>query len=193
MIYCKIIVVLVTPKSHNFFHQIFIQLMSKESDSPNPICKELRSHVLSWFTIKFPQDKELAEDLTQEVLLRLTQNFANVKEDLKGYLRGIMLHVFSDYLRGSYRKPNLVSLEKLIALKDHEGNSPFRQELSEGILEAVQKLPKKSIRIIMLRYRSDLRINEIAAVLGMKESAVKMQLKRAMEKLRTLLKKSDFF
>lgn len=158
--------------------------MSDLKGHSNAISQELRDSVLHWFSLKFPHDQALAEDLTQEVLLKLTKNLPNVKEDLKGYLRGIMLHVFSDYLRGSYRKPNLVSLEKLFSLEDHDGNSPFHQELSERIMEALQKLPKKSIKIIMLKYRSDLKAKEIA---------VKMQLKRAIERLRTLLKKNDFF
>ena len=58
--------------------------------------------------------------------------------------------------------------------------------------EIVQSLPKDYRTVIVLFYYENMRISDIAQVLGTSADAVKKRLSRAREKLRGLLDKEDF-
>ncbi len=64
--------------------------------------------------------------------------------------------------------------------------------LREALDEFLGELPEKTRVIFMQRYWWLLPIREIARENGMSESAVKMQLKRTREKLRSYLQKEGF-
>jgi RNA polymerase sigma-70 factor, ECF subfamily len=81
-----------------------------------------------------------------------------------------------------------------VALVDRlmdEGTSPsgqmIREERRRELHAALEKLPARDRDILVMRYLEQLTSSEIAAVLGVREGAMKMRLLRAMERLRALL------
>lgn len=58
--------------------------------------------------------------------------------------------------------------------------------------ETVQSLPEDYRTVIILFYYEDMRISDIAQVLGTSADTIKKRLSRAREKLRGLLDKEDF-
>lgn len=67
-------------------------------------------------------------------------------------------------------------------------------ELPEGLgslAEALAKLPEQQRATVVLHYYADLRVRDVANVLGMSVPAVKVTLMRARRRLRTLLETTD--
>ena len=71
-----------------------------------------------------------------------------------------------------------------------EGLSPKDVELEPedgSLLERVQALPPKYREVIFLRYYEEYQVGEIAQLLGIPAPLVSTRLKRAKDKLRTML------
>jgi RNA polymerase sigma-70 factor (ECF subfamily) len=66
-----------------------------------------------------------------------------------------------------------------------------KAELRARMQAALRHLSEPDREVLMLRYLEQLSIREIMAVLSLKESAVKLRLLRALERLRTWLDDSD--
>jgi RNA polymerase sigma-70 factor (ECF subfamily) len=71
------------------------------------------------------------------------------------------------------------------------GSSPsahlLREERCRRVRQALDELPETDRDVLMLRHLEQLSIAEIAAVLGVREGAVKVRHLRALRRLRTLL------
>ena len=69
----------------------------------------------------------------------------------------------------------------------------FLQELQLDQLEILFRQLKGDDKIILLmRYQDSMSVKQIAATLGIGESAVKMRLKRSRDRLAELLKSSQY-
>ncbi len=64
----------------------------------------------------------------------------------------------------------------------------FEAPEAEGLFEEVMRLPEKYRTVIHLFYYEDYAAKEIAAILGLSESNVKVRLSRGREMLRKALK-----
>jgi RNA polymerase sigma-70 factor (ECF subfamily) len=64
------------------------------------------------------------------------------------------------------------------------------KEERERLYEALQRLSPKDREVLVLRYLEQLSTEETAAVMGLRESAVKMRHLRALERIRELLQNS---
>jgi RNA polymerase sigma-70 factor (ECF subfamily) len=64
------------------------------------------------------------------------------------------------------------------------------KEERERLYQALQRLSPKDREVLVLRYLEQLSTEETAAVLGLRESAVKMRHLRALERIRNLMQDS---
>ena len=123
-----------------------------------------------------------AEDVTQEVFLRLLSrapDFADV-EHKKRWLLRVTANLCRDQLRGFWRS-------RVTELDDALPAAPS-QELEA--LSAVLSLPEKYKLPIHLYYYEGYSVAEVAEILKLGQSAVKMRLKRGRELLRLELEGS---
>lgn len=129
------------------------------------------------------QNKHDADDVFQEVFLRyMKEKSAFVSEEhKKAWLIRVTVNC-SKKLRGSAWFRRTVALDENIASEQPQENE---------ICSALQQLPQKYRTVIHLFYYEDMPVAKISEVLGMKESAVRTQLTRARNLLRTKLK-GDF-
>lgn len=66
-----------------------------------------------------------------------------------------------------------------------------RRERRESVRAALDSLPERDREVLVLRYLEDLSTADAAAVLGVGESAVKMRLVRALQRLRDRMDEED--
>ena len=101
----------------------------------------------------------------------------------KAWVMRVTVNVCKDYLRSAWkRKVNLVEqYPELPASEDPPKNEEGR------LLAEIMALKPKYREVILLHYYQQLRVNEIAEVLGAPQSTVSIRLRRAREALRKRL------
>lgn len=123
-----------------------------------------------------------AEDVTQEVFVRLlcrTPAFTG-EEHKKRWLLRVTANLCRDQLRGLWRKQVAVLEDTLPAAPAEEREA----------LDAVMALPEQYKLPIHLYYYEGYSVAEIAEILKLGQSAVKMRLKRGRELLKIELEGS---
>ena len=126
---------------------------------------------------------ETAQDLTQEVFLRVTR--ADVPQaDASGHrawVFKIARNLVLNHLRDGHRHGHSVELAEVHAA------APATQELGVAIREALAQLADLDRDVFLLRESAGLNYEEIAATCDLTIEAVRARLKRAREQLRNAL------
>ena len=132
----------------------------------------------------------IAEDITQEVFIkawRSRDTFHKHKSSLKNWLYAIATNTIRDYLRSQMNRPEVSPLEEdLPSTEDKIEKSIQQKEVTNFVFEKLKLLSNREQELLLLRYREDISIKEIAKVLDLKYSATKVAIHRATEKLRKL-------
>lgn len=134
----------------------------------------------------YVQNAEDTADLLQEVFIKLysTDTQFTGDEHRKAWLIRVSVNMCKNHLRTIKNRKNVV-LEEDIPY--------FDQTADNALLKVVLTLPEKYRIPIHLFYYEDYSIKDIATVLDLPESTVKIHLKRGREKLSKILKKEDWF
>lgn len=116
-----------------------------------------------------------AEDVTQEVFLKLIKNNKPFESDehLKAWLIRVTINCSISILKSSFRKKTLPLTEEI----------PFKTKEESDVYYAVAELPLKYRTVIHLFYYEDLPIAKIAEILKTKEPTIKTRLLRARKML----------
>ena len=134
----------------------------------------------------YVQNAEDTADLLQEVFIKLYSTDTNFTDDehRKAWLIRVSVNMCKNHLRAIKNRKNVVLEEDI----------PYFDQTSDNeLLKIVLTLPEKYRIPIHLFYYEDYSIKDIAAVLDLPESTVKIHLKRGREKLSKILKKEDWF
>lgn len=134
------------------------------------------------------RDRQVAEDITQEVLVSLWMKRANLQlSSLNGYLQtSVRYQVFNIIRSGKVRADLFNKLEELFANNGGEemlSEKDINRLLEQGIAE----LPEKCRRIFVMSRREHLTTKEIAERLGIAPKTVENQLTVALNRLRKTL------
>lgn len=127
-----------------------------------------------------PQD---AEDAVQEVFLRLytAEKPFESGEHLRRWLIRVTINVCKDALKSPWRK-------RRVPLESVPDQPVFDKPEERELYQAVMSLPEKYRTVLDLFYYEELSTKEIAALLGLRQSAVTTRLSRARELLKQQLK-----
>lgn len=132
---------------------------------------------------------DVAEDLTADTFVKAlgaSDRFDPGRASPRTWILAIARNAVRDHLRQARRRRHL----PLATLRDlaFEAPSPEERLLWEEevrrVLDAVGRLSRDDREIIGLRYGSGLAAADIAETLGLKESAVRTRLWRALKRLR---------
>lgn len=126
-----------------------------------------------------------AEDIFQEVFMRLIKNIENIhgEEHLKAWLIRVTINCSKTLLTASWFK-------KVVSLQD---NLTFSAPEKSNVYYTVLDLPMKYRTVIYLFYYEDLSISYISQILGIKESTIKSQLSRGRDLLKNKLKGDAYY
>jgi len=137
--------------------------------------------------ITFIQMKNMsdAEDVSQDVFLKLIEKPRHFEseEHEKAWLIRVAINLCKDRKKTAWLRNN-----KTLLL---QGSICIISEEKNDILEAIMDLPSKYRSIILLFYYERYSIKEISNLVGVRESTVCSQLRRARELLKIKLK-GDF-
>lgn len=140
-------------------------------------------------------NRETAEDIVQEVFLkawRSRETFDPKKSSLKTWLFTIAINDIKDYLKSKKETVDLSKIEENVGDESVDiPNQTEQKNLIEIVFEKLSLLSDRDQELILLRFKSDMSVKDIAKVLGMEYVATKVALHRAMEKLSDLCNKNQ--
>ncbi|MDR1699215.1 MAG: sigma-70 family RNA polymerase sigma factor [Prevotellaceae bacterium] len=137
-------------------------------------------------------DRHEAEDTTQEIMMKLwsLKNSLEKIVNIQAFILKMTRNLCLDKLRARQIRTSETFAEQSVAVQERAANPHERTE-QRNLLEVVQKiiatLPEMQRTVITLRDMQELEIQEIEAITGMNENAIKVNLSRARKKIRDAL------
>lgn len=142
---------------------------------------------------RFSHEDQDAADLTQDVFFRAYEKLASYRAENSFFpwLYSLAINRATDWSRRQTvrrNKRHLVTPEKsdLSCHTEQEQLLENREEL-EQLQAALCKLPDATREILLLRYKEELSISEVAHAFRLSESAAKMRISRGLKDLRKLM------
>jgi RNA polymerase sigma factor (sigma-70 family) len=146
----------------------------------------------------FAKDGDEAKDLTQDVFLKLFVKLASFKGKSKfsTWLYAFTYNHCVNYVTRNTAKKfekRSVDYKDIENLSDDydEDDPSFLNMKVEKLKVALELISPEEKMILLLKYQDYLSIKEIESALGIGESAVKMRIKRAKDKLITVYNKNQ--
>tara|TARA_R110002096_G_scaffold121504_3_gene263071 strand:+ start:297 stop:761 length:465 start_codon:yes stop_codon:yes gene_type:complete len=146
----------------------------------------------------FAKNEDEAKDLTQDVFLKLFVKLASFKAKAKfsTWLYAFTYNHCVNYVTRNTAKKfekqsvDYKDIENLSDDYDEDDNSFLNMKI-EKLKVALELISPGEKMILLLKYQDFLSIKEIESALGIGESAVKMRIKRAKDKLITVYNKNQ--
>lgn len=143
---------------------------------------------LCFFVERYVHSKAMAEDLTQEVFIRIWEH----REQLAG------IRSFKSYLYTAAKNHTLNALKKAsrsavimgaIVTAYYQGHNPTEENIQsreylEYLQRAIENLPERSREIFRLCREDKKTYEEVAAVMGISKNAVKNHMVFSMKQLK---------
>lgn len=146
---------------------------------------------------RYSGSAEDAADMTQDVFCRLFEKLKRYRntKSFFAWLYTLALNYARDWARKKKIRKRSIDLFRR-EYSNRETKSPGRmveaREETRNLLSALQTLDADRREMVLLKYRHERPIREIAEIFNLSESAVKMRLHRALGELGKELKYLDF-
>lgn len=142
------------------------------------------------FIFRRTGDEDLTADLCSQAFLKAMQNLNDYRfkgVPFSAWLYRIASNEVSQYYR-TYQKNRMVSMEEM-HLHDmiDEMEREENEELRNGLILALDKLKEPDLQLIEMRFFEQRPFKEIADIVGMTESNVKVKTYRILERLKKTL------
>ena len=148
------------------------------------IFKKYNELIYRYIYIRVNFNKAIAEDISQEVFLRVLKSidsFDVSKSSLKNWIFTIARNLVIDFYRR--KKPEPLS-ERALENNQPEDTDNEERILYREILEELSNLTEDEKDLITLYYIEDFSIDEISKIIGKKYTATKVSIYRALDKLK---------
>ena len=145
--------------------------------------------VLHAFVLRYSADRQRAEDVVQETLLRAWRNLDAIdprKGDPRSYLFSIARNILTDEWRAEQRRPRLVRDDTAV---EAPAVTDAVDRMLDGWLvgEALQRLSPQHRSVVQELYFRGRSVAEAAEVLGVPPGTVKSRAYYAVRSLRMVL------
>ncbi|MHC4544638.1 MAG: RNA polymerase sigma factor [Planctomycetota bacterium] len=171
------------------------QMIAEARSEPTAFVRLYRRHYDAVFRYCVHRlfERATAEDVTSDVFLKVVENihrYKGTEKQFRNWLYKIATNAVNDHLRKTARRNGLLKGTcRQVGSQVADCQAPEVQ-LAENLAllrEAVFSLKPRYQTIITLRFFENLKLTEIAEVLGSSPGTVRSQLARALAKLRKVL------
>ena len=144
----------------------------------------------------YVRDAEIAKDLVQNTFIKCYKNIDSFRydADIKTWLYRITINECKDYLKSwNYKMVQVKSFinETAKSLLPSTEKTVIDKYNNEEIKDTIFSLPKVYREVVYLYYYDSLKIEEIADVLDIPMNTVKTRLRRAKQKLESILREAE--
>lgn len=144
----------------------------------------------------YVKDAEIAKDLVQNTFIKCYKNLESFRFDaqIKTWLYRITINECKDYLKSWHYK--MVQVKSFInettkSIIPSTEKTVIEKYNKEEIKDTIFSLPKVYREVVYLYYYDSLTSEEIASVLGIPVNTVKTRLRRAKQRLGSLIKEAE--
>ncbi len=167
------------------------QLIAKARSDPAAFVQLYRRHYDAVFRYCVHRlfERQTAQDVTSAVFLSVVKNFSRFRggeQQFRNWLYKITTNAVNNHLRQAARRN--VLLKRACEQVNNQDSTDVSAEKLALLREAVLTLRPRYQTIITLRFFENLKLTEIAEVLGCGAGTVRSQLARALAKLREKLR-----
>ncbi|MCX6566661.1 MAG: RNA polymerase sigma factor [Candidatus Aminicenantes bacterium] len=168
---------------------LIVRSRAGETDAIEEIYRRFKTGLFN-LAFRYSYDRATAEDLLQEIFIKVFTHLDNVKnpDTFAGWVFRIGLNTCYSHLRS--RRPEM---EKGIPLEDVEGTlhgaaeENSARDVRKPLDDGIASLPEKLREIFLLHDVQGFKHEEIARLLGLSVGTSKSQLFKARLRLRTFL------
>lgn len=138
--------------------------------------------------LSFFHNEEIAKDATQEVFIKVLYQLStlNQKQYFSTWLYTVTYRYCIDRYRAEKNKIFEDNEQLAVNVVFEEDNTFFDDFYSDILEKGLSQLNQEERTIILMKYHDELSVKDIAGVLDIKESAVKMRLKRSRDRLKQI-------
>ena len=163
-----------------------VENAKKRPDEYEELYKKYSTDVFNFIWYRVGHDKELAEDLMQEVFVRAfakLKKFQNRGYSYRTYLLTIAKNVLVNYFK---KKKPILGLDEyedipIEITQDQESNKKIE---AGNLWRAVQDLSHTERDVILMHYKNEMPTKDIGRVIGKSTNAIKIILSRSRKKLK---------
>ena len=144
--------------------------------------------------MRYVNDRELAEELAQDVCVKAYRYLADFKGNSKfsTWLYTIVHTTCLSQMRKKKEAVVFLEEEKMVSIADSSSfESPsnrLEQKMQKQVLDsAMSQLPETDAQLLTLFYQGEQSVEEIGVIMGLTTSNVKVRLFRARGKLKEIL------
>ncbi len=131
-------------------------------------------------------DREKAEDVCQDVFIRLMTNAPDLEEGReKAWLFKVALNRCRDLWRSAWTRRVILGSPTFELIPAPDQTAARDEE--EAMMAAVHNLPAPFREVILLHYYQNFGISEIAQITGLPEGTISSRLSRGRKKLEAIL------
>jgi RNA polymerase sigma-70 factor (ECF subfamily) len=171
------------------------QLIAEASRDPAAFAKLYRRHYDSVFRYCVHRlfERQTAEDVTSAVFLKMVENFSHFKGDdrqFRSWLFRIATNAVNSHLRQAARRSRMLKAagsQLDSQVPDCEQAIDDNVRKLAHLKQAMLTLKPRYQTIVTLRFFENMKLTEVAEVLGSSPGTVRSQLARALGKLRKTL------
>ncbi len=165
-----------------------MQLISKNNGNAfDELYKRYGQKIFSYFFRMLWKDKELAEDCTQELFVKIFNHAASF--DINKQFSTWMYSMASNMCKNEYRQHEMKST-KLKLVKEPSSMSPANPDMKrfkEAVHLSVQDLPEEKKQLYILRFQENLSVPQIAEIMNIAEGTIKSRLFHLMKEMKEKL------
>lgn len=166
-------------------------ILTKEESSEELFESLIEKHYnqIVKLALMYVKDREMAEDIAQDVFLKVYKNLKKFKKQSGYYtwIYRIAVNQCKDYLKSSgYQKTVPLMETSIVDSKDPLDIAMHHWE-QEWLIDCIDHLSPMLKQVIILYYYNDMTTVEISAITKAKESTVRTRLTRARGLLKEML------
>ena len=166
------------------------------------LCKKIAKDVLFRVSWKFQNHMD-AEDVTQEVLIRVCDNIHNLRDPkaFGAWLNKIITNETNRYASNSLTRNAVININEFFedyldtAVEESKDCIPhdfmIREDDRRMVTELLKKLPERQLEAILLHYYEDMSLNETAEAMEVSRPCVSRYLILAQNKIKEEIQKQS--